>query len=178
VASTELHILNLEESVLTKIITVAVTEQTPKELSTDSAVLRRFIQTNAVVVDKTPIIRKLLESTSSTVFLSRPRSFEKTRLLDTIQNIAEGKKKLFTEMEIGKDGSGYSWDTSPVIRLDFSGLPHEPEAFKRMLLGRMDRIIRLHDLNIEPVRHITEIENIIQKLSDKLLFLKWTQYPL
>jgi hypothetical protein len=137
------------------------TEKPPKGLVLDSAVLSRFIEKNAVVVDKTPLIRKLLESDLSTVFLSRPRRFGKTLLLDTIQNIANGKREYFTEMEIGKDGSDYSWEKYPVLRLDFAGIPREPEAFRRRLLTNMNTIIRSLGLDIGPVKDIVAIEDII-----------------
>jgi hypothetical protein len=166
-----------EESVLTENINAEVTEKPPKELVTDSDILSTFIEMNAVVVDKTALIRRLFESPISTFFLSRPRRFGKTLLLDTIQNIAEGNRELFSEMEIGKDGSDYSWKKYPVIRLDFAGLPTEPEAFKRRLLTKMNRIISLHGLDIEPVKDIAAIEDIIGKLSDRHSFAKKAKRP-
>ncbi|MDR1036256.1 MAG: AAA family ATPase [Deltaproteobacteria bacterium] len=143
------------------------TDKAPKGLVPDSAVLGKFIINNAVVVDKTSLIRQLFDSDISTYFLSRPRRFGKTLLLDTIQNIAEGNKAFFIEMEIGKDDSGYSWETYPVIRLDFAGLPHEPKDFKRKLRDRLDKIISLHDLGIRPVKNVNDIDKIIGKLSVK-----------
>jgi hypothetical protein len=153
------------------------TEQAPKELLPDSAVLSNFIEKNAVVVDKTPIIRRLFESPISTFFLSRPRRFGKSLLLDTMKNIAECNREFFTETEIGKDGSGFAWKRYPVILLNFGGISHEPEAFRRRLLTKMDRIIHIHGLDIGPVKDIAAIEDIIGKLSDRHSLVKKTKRP-
>jgi hypothetical protein len=161
-----------KETVLVENSNIEGTEKPPKGLVPDSDILSTFIEMNAVVVDKTPLIRNLFESPISTFFLSRPRRFGKTLLLDTIENIAVGNREFFTEMEIGKDGSDYSWKTYPVVRLDFGGLPDEPEDFGRNLRGRLDEIINFHDLDIGPVQAITDIEDIIRKLSRKHLLSK------
>ncbi|MDR1036758.1 MAG: AAA family ATPase [Deltaproteobacteria bacterium] len=143
------------------------TEQPPKDLLTDSAVLSKFIAKNAVVVDKTALIRDLFDSSDSSFFLARPRRFGKTLLLDTIQNIASGNRKLFANMEIGKDDSGYSWEKYPVIRLSFGGFPSEPNAFRQKLLNKLNKIASQHCLDIEPVQDITDIDDIIEAVSSK-----------
>jgi hypothetical protein len=134
---------------------------------TDSAVLSKFIARNAVVVDKTALIHDLFDSSDSTYFLARPRRFGKTLLLDTIQNIANGSRKLFSNMAIGKDDSGYSWEKYPVIRLSFGGFPSEPNAFRQWFLEKLNQIVSHHCLDIKPVRHIASIEKIIEAVSSK-----------
>ena len=82
-------------------------------------------ENNFYYVDKTHIIEKLtLDShTQKKVpryyFLSRPRRFGKSLLLDTIQCLFEGKKDLFKGLHIYD-----KWDWSekhPVIRITFGG---------------------------------------------------------
>ena len=67
-------------------------------------------------VDKTPHIERLVES-GKHYFLSRPRRFGKSLLLDTLKELFEGSEALFEGLAIqGK------WDWSvrhPVIRLSF-----------------------------------------------------------
>ena len=67
-------------------------------------------------VDKTPFIGQLIED-GRHYFLSRPRRFGKSLLLDTIKELFEGNEALFAGLDIhGK------WDWSvrhPVLRLSF-----------------------------------------------------------
>ncbi len=70
-------------------------------------------------VDKTDHVRRLVER-GKYYFLSRPRRFGKSLLVDTLQKLFEGSEELFRGLAVhGK------WDWSarhPVVRLDFSGV--------------------------------------------------------
>jgi len=64
-------------------------------------------------VDKTPLIRQLV-SDGRFYFLSRPRRFGKSLLLDTIKALFEGREALFEGLDIHPH-----WDWSsphPVLR--------------------------------------------------------------
>ena len=52
-------------------------------------------------------------------YLSRPRRFGKSLLIDTLQCYFEGKKELFEGLKIM--GQEEEWTEHPVIRLDMSG---------------------------------------------------------
>ena len=70
-------------------------------------------------VDKTDHARRLVER-GKYYFLSRPRRFGKTLLVDTLQKLFEGSEELFRGLAIHG-----AWDWSarhPVVRLDFSGV--------------------------------------------------------
>ena len=70
-------------------------------------------------VDKTDHVRRLVER-GKYYFLSRPRRFGKTLLVDTLQKLFEGSEELFRGLAIHG-----AWDWSarhPVVRLDFSGV--------------------------------------------------------
>ena len=79
-------------------------------------------------VDKTHIIQNLVKSTvthekiSRRYFLSRPRRFGKSLLVDTIKCLFEGKKQLFKGLAI-YDHWDFS-DKHPVIKLslDIGGM--------------------------------------------------------
>jgi hypothetical protein len=62
----------------------------------------RIIQRNGVYVDKTELIHMLISNPWSSVpyFLSRPRRFGKTLLLDTVQKVFEGRRELFSGLAI------------------------------------------------------------------------------
>ena len=67
-------------------------------------------------VDKTPFVRRLLDE-GKHYFLSRPRRFGKSLLVDTLKELFEGNEALFEGLEIHG-----VWDWSvrhPVVRLDF-----------------------------------------------------------
>ena len=69
-------------------------------------------------VDKTPYVRRMADG-GKHYFLSRPRRFGKSLLLDTIKDLFEGNEALFAGLDI----HGH-WDWSarhPVVRLSFSG---------------------------------------------------------
>ena len=70
-------------------------------------------------VDKTDLVWQLTHSGDLYNYLSRPRRFGKSLLLDTLQCYFEGKKELFEGlkmMDLEND-----WEAHPVIRLDMSG---------------------------------------------------------
>lgn len=67
-------------------------------------------------VDKTPYIEKLVNQ-GKYYFLSRPRRFGKSLLIDTIGSLFEGRKELFQGLHIEHK---WNWDINhPVIRLSF-----------------------------------------------------------
>ncbi|NOG31707.1 AAA family ATPase [Halomonas sp. TBZ9] len=67
-------------------------------------------------VDKTPFIEKLVNQ-NKYYFLSRPRRFGKSLLLDTLRCLFEGRQSLFEGLHIHDD---WDWQqTYPVIRLSF-----------------------------------------------------------
>ena len=69
-------------------------------------------------VDKTPWIRRMVKG-GSRFFLSRPRRFGKSLLLDTLKELFEGGESLFRGLDIHK-----RWDWSvrhPVLRISFGG---------------------------------------------------------
>ena len=69
-------------------------------------------------VDKTEIIWNLVNSNKTYNYLSRPRRFGKSLLVDTLQAYFEGRKELFEGlkiMDLEKE-----WVKRPVIRLDMS----------------------------------------------------------
>jgi hypothetical protein len=70
-----------------------------------------------VYIDKTGIANALLQNYKY-VFLSRPRRFGKSLFLDTLRNIFEANKSLFSGLAIENE---WNWDVRyPVIRISFA----------------------------------------------------------
>ena len=77
---------------------------------------RKIREEDCYYVDKTAWIRRLLDK-GKHYFLSRPRRFGKSLLLDTCKELFEGSEALFEGLAIREH-----WDWSqrhPVVRLDF-----------------------------------------------------------
>jgi hypothetical protein len=87
----------------------------------ESSDMSDFIKHGLHIVDKNEIIYKLLKKPMVAYLLCRPRRFGKTLLLDTVENIFEGRRYLFQNLVINDDKSEYNWKVFPVIRLDMSG---------------------------------------------------------
>ncbi len=91
-------------------------------------------------VDKTPHIERLLDR-GSRYFLSRPRRFGKSLLLDTIKALFEAKEPLFQGLHIHDH-----WDWGkrhPVLRLSFgSGSFTEPGYLHSSLMEQLAAIER------------------------------------
>ena len=90
-------------------------------------------------VDKTPFIRRLVDE-GTHYFLSRPRRFGKSLLVDTIKELFEASEPLFRGLAVHDE-----WDWSvrrPVVRLDFSGNFTAPGNLHKNLMRQLDRLER------------------------------------
>ncbi len=95
---------------------------------------RRIREKDCYYVDKTPHIRRLVDM-GEFYFLSRPRRFGKSLLVDTIRELFEGNESLFRGLDIHDH-----WDWSvkyPVVRLSFDGKYNEPEDVERSILNQL-----------------------------------------
>ena len=73
---------------------------------------------NYLYIDKTEYIYRMTHSDSKYMFLSRPRRFGKSLLVDTLHAYFEGKKELFEGLAIEKRET--EWTQYPVLHFDFS----------------------------------------------------------
>ena len=82
-------------------------------------------------VDKTDIIWQLANRGKKYNYLSRPRRFGKSVLVDTLEAYFMGKKELFEGLKIMQIET--EWVKRPVIRLDMSRAGAEPETLRSYL---------------------------------------------
>ena len=82
-------------------------------------------------VDKTDIIWQLANRGKKYNYLSRPRRFGKSVLVDTLESYFMGKKELFEGLKIMQMET--EWVKRPVIRLDMSRAGAEPETLRSYL---------------------------------------------
>ena len=82
-------------------------------------------------VDKTDIIWQLANRNKTYNYLSRPRRFGKSVLVDTLEAYFLGKKELFEGLKIMQMET--EWVKRPVIRFDMSQAGAEPESIQSYL---------------------------------------------
>ena len=96
-------------------------------------------------VDKTPLIRQLVKE-GRHYFLSRPRRFGKSLLLDTIDELFSCNEELFVDLDVHDK---WDWsDPHPVLRLSFGAKYNEPEDLKRSILSQLAAVER--NLGVKP----------------------------
>ena len=117
-----------------------------KKLPIGIQTFRKIIEDNCIYVDKTKYIYDLINDFSC-FFLSRPRRFGKSLLLDTIGEVFNGNKELFKGLWIYD--SDYDFAKHPVIRLDMSNIANEtPETMKESLSLQLKKRIKEEGLDI------------------------------
>ena len=94
----------------------------------------------APYIDKTQYVWQMVSSNSPYYFLSRPRRFGKSLLVDTLRCYFEGRKELFEGLYIYDKET--EWKKYPVVCLNMSrGKYYEKER----LHGTLDSILHTHE---------------------------------
>ena len=99
-------------------------------------------------VDKTDLIWNLANKGNKYNYLSRPRRFGKSVLVDTLQAYFEGKRELFEGlkiMELEKE-----WVKRPVIRLDMSRAGATAEEINAYLNKAFKKLEKQYQITIDP----------------------------
>ena len=117
-----------------------------KFLAPDNSNFSEIIKEEFYYVDKTHLIYQLVSKKIGTAtksyFLSRPRRFGKSLLVDTMHCLFEGKKELFKDLYI-YDKWDFDKNIHPVIRMDFSGKKYQAA---KDLEHRIQGILKLIEL--------------------------------
>ena len=126
---------------------------------------RKIIEGGYVYVDKTRYIYNLIDS-ASYVFLSRPRRFGKSLLLDTIGEVFGGDRALFEGLWIS--ASDYGFEKHPVIRLDMSNISTEgPGMLKSSIASALRKIIENENLDTKDEIPSDMFKHLIEDLYKK-----------
>ena len=99
-------------------------------------------------VDKTDLIWELANNGKTYNYLSRPRRFGKSVLVDTLQAYFEGKKELFEGLKIMEMEK--EWVKRPVIRLDMSRAGATAEEINAYLNKAFKKLEKLYQITIDP----------------------------
>ena len=105
-------------------------------------------------VDKTDIIWQLANKNKTYNYLSRPRRFGKSVLVDTLEAYFLGKKELFEGLKIMQLET--EWVKRPVIRLDMSRAGAEPETLRSYLDITFDRLEKEYGITPKPTAKLAD----------------------
>ena len=120
---------------------------------------------NCYYVDKTPHVLRLVEQ-GTHYFLSRPRRFGKSLLVDTLKELFEGNGELFRGLAIHGE-----WDWSvkyPVVRISFGGGEFgDPDGVREDVSDQLDAMAAQADVEIGPSRPPVRFRQLIRALGRK-----------
>ncbi len=107
-----------------------------------------------VYVDKTDLIWNLVNKGKKFNYLSRPRRFGKSVLVDTLQAYFEGEKRLFEGlriMDLEKE-----WAKRPVVRLDMSRAGADADSIRSYLGNWFGRYEKKYGLTPKPTDSLAD----------------------
>ena len=143
-----------------------------RKLPIGSAAFGNIRNRDYYYVDKTPYIDRLIDN-GEYYFLSRPRRFGKTLLVDTMQELFEGNEKLFRGLHIHD-----RWDwtvNNPVVRLSFDSKYNEPEDLENNVKNQLTWLEKKSGIepsdNIGPERLNDLILSLYHKTKQQVVIL-------
>ena len=117
-------------------------------------------------VDKTDIIWQLVNRDKKYNYLSRPRRFGKSVLVDTLEAYFLGKKELFEGLKIMQMET--EWVKRPVIRLDMSQAGAAPESVRSYLDNAFHQLESEYDIAVRQDSSLADrFDAIIQTAYNK-----------
>ena len=138
-----------------------MTEMNDRRLPVGIQSFAKIRREGYLYVDKTDMVWRLAHSNKTYHYLSRPRRFGKSILVDTLQAYFEGEKELFEGlkvMELEKE-----WTCYPVIRLDMSCGGATPEELNSYLDDAFYKYEQKYEVAVRPeVSLAVRFQNIIE----------------
>ena len=136
-----------------------------KKLPIGYSSLTEVISDNCVYIDKTPHVHHLVE-TGKYYFLSRPRRFGKSLLLDTIKQAFLGNQALFKNLFLEEN---WDWSVSyPVIHIDLGrGVSRDREEMEKYIHTTLDEYFNQFDFKNTYNDIASRLNDLILKLAQK-----------
>ncbi|MEM7537864.1 MAG: AAA family ATPase, partial [Chloroflexota bacterium] len=134
-----------------------------KPIQPNTYTFRKLIEEGYLYVDKTQYIYDLVHQPFGVYFLSRPRRFGKSLLISTLEELFKGNRELFHGLWIDK--SDYSWQSYPVIHIDFSLHPiHNAERLEKRIKRHLKLIAEDYDITLEDDDYDIQFEDLIRRM--------------
>ncbi len=135
-----------------------------KKLPIGIQTLSEIIDGGYVYIDKTQYIHQLINE-GKYFFLSRPRRFGKSLLLDTIKQIYLGNKRLFEGLWIEEN---WNWEEmNPVVHLSFASMGYKEQGLTKALNRAMDEQASQEELVLEATTYGQKFKELIRRLHGK-----------
>jgi hypothetical protein len=127
---------------------------------------RQVIEGGYVYADKTGYIHDLVEG-GKYYFLSRPRRFGKSLLVDTIAEVFSGDRELFAGLAIA--GTDWAFESHPVVRIDMTQVSlSSAERLEESLVGYLSTIAQAVGVSLAGPRLPTDmLRSLIEALATK-----------
>jgi len=132
-----------------------------KKLGLGIQELSVFKEKNLIYVDKTALIHKLIED-GKYYFLSRPRRFGKSLLVNTIQELFSGNKAIFEECWVYDK---WNWEKKyPVIKISFAEINYRKHGLEEALDLYLLQIAKEHGIRFETTSYGDQFLELIKTL--------------
>ncbi|XP_065204836.1 uncharacterized protein in vnfD 5'region-like [Planococcus citri] len=163
--STVLIVFN---SLTTAICNTSPTSPLPlAKLKTRASYIRIILKNDLLYVDKTYFAFILITDDDAHVSLLRPRRFGKSLFLDTLKEILEGNKELFTNYYIGK--TNYAWKKHIVLVFDFASFCLGKEGdLEKKLSRELRRMATVNGVCIIGEEFEDLLKDLLLALSNKI----------
>ncbi|MDR1038772.1 MAG: AAA family ATPase [Deltaproteobacteria bacterium] len=127
---------------------------------------REIIQSKSLYADKTVYIHSMINGPKSR-FLSRPRRFGKTLLVDTIEELFLGNRELFKSLWIDLH-SDYKFVRHPVLRLNmaYPGLSTKQDLVSE-IEWTLRRTAKKDNVDISAISYTGMLEELLDGMSQK-----------
>ncbi len=106
---------------------------------------RKIRNQNCYYVDKIALIRQMIDQ-GDYYFLSRPRRFGKSLLLDTLHELFAGNEALFRGLAIHDHWDWHPDRKYPVVRLSFGGKYNESGELEGDIIEQLELVERHYSL--------------------------------
>jgi len=144
-----------------------------KKLPIGIQTFEKIINENYCYVDKTRIIYELINS-GTYFFLSRPRRFGKSLLIDTIKDLFEGKKELFKDLWIEDK---WPWNKKyPVIKICLGGGIRDTKELNIFIKNQFKNIyedyeIKNYEITLSNVMFFNLIRRLYKEYNSQVVIL-------
>lgn len=152
-----------------------MTENTGRTLPLGVQSFKEIRKRGLLYIDKTDLVWQLANGEKKYNYLSRPRRFGKSLLVDTLQAYFEGKKELFEGLKVMNLEK--EWTKSPVLRFDMSIAGATPKSLHDYLDDAFRGYEEEYEIKVESkdtalaVRFKNIIEGACQKTGQQVVVL-------
>ncbi len=137
-----------------------------KMLPIGISTLEKMIHDDCVYIDKTQFVARLSKG-SGYYFLSRPRRFGKSLLVDTLKQAFSGNKKLFKGLYLEEN---WDWSKSyPVIHFDFgvSSAYDSEETLLSIIWDVLNKTAKEYNITLDSQNYGLAFDELIKKVAAK-----------